>query len=121
MLHQSNTEQHSRLMSPKTASLASSKGRSSSQEATRSRGISQNFPPQSLLNRNLDQGRIDKAFVSPTVYKTGVSFPTYSEERRFMKQFDQILKLRHVLFTDKDRAKTYTKKVLAAYFSPEEI
>ena len=73
------------------------------------------------MNRDLKQERIPRAFVSPTNFRTGANFSTKSEERRFLKQFDAILKLRHVLLNDRDKAKTYTKQVLASYFSPEEM
>ena len=38
-----------------------------------------------------------------------------------MKKYDGIIKLRHILLTDSDRAKTFTKKVLLQYFSEDEI
>ena len=67
-------------------------------------------------------GRLtNKAFVTPTTFKTGNKFANKSEEARFLKQFDPIIKLRHILLNDKDRAKMYTKQVLEQYFSAKEI
>lgn len=71
----------------------------------------------------MDLGRIDKAFISPSVYKTGVNFSSKSEQNRFVKQYDQILKLKHILINDEDyeRSKLYTKQLLSSYFKENEL
>lgn len=46
-----------------------------------------------------------------------------SEEARFLKQFDAILKLRHILLTsrEEEQARTYAKQVLLQYYSEDEL
>ena len=76
-------------------------------------GIRSNFPPSSKkLFTELNRGRIDMAFVQPCQFKYGTKFENKSEESRYTKKFDEIIKLRHILLTDSDKAKTFTKKVL---------
>jgi hypothetical protein len=59
---------------------------------------------------DLKQGRIQKAFVPPPTYKFGNKFASKSEEARFLKRYDSIIKLRHILLTDTaDKAKSYTR------------
>lgn len=38
-----------------------------------------------------------------------------------MKRYDPLLKLHHILLTDKDKAKTYTLQILQQYFTEKEI
>ena len=66
-------------------------------------------------------GHIDKAFISPTHFRTGGKFSSKSEERRFFKEFDPIIKLKHILLSDADTGRTYTMQVLAQFFSENEI
>ena len=81
--------------------------------ASRVGGIRSNFPPSSKkLFTELNRGRIDMAFVQPCQFKYGTKFENKSEESRYTKKFDEIIKLRHILLTDSDKAKTFTKKVL---------
>ena len=71
------------------------------------KGIQKNFPGKSI-SKELEQGRIEKAFVQPMHARFGQRFANKSEESRFLKKFDSILKLRHILMTESDLAKNYT-------------
>ena len=65
------------------------------------KGIRSNFPPSSKkLFTELNRGRIDKAFVQPVQFKYGNRFDNKSEEARFTKKYNEIIKLRHILLTD---------------------
>ena len=57
----------------------------------------------------------------PTSYKTGSKFKNKSEEARFLKQFDPVIKLKHILLTDTDKVKTYTRQVLEMFFTKDEV
>ena len=60
--------------------------------------------------------------MQPIQFKYGNKSANKSEEDRFDKKYDEIIKLRHILLTDhSDIAKNYTKKVLMKYFTDEEI
>jgi len=48
----------------------------------------------------LKHGLTQKAFVAPNMFKTGNKFANKSEEARFLKQFDLIIKLKHILLND---------------------
>jgi len=50
--------------------------------------------------RALAHGKIKKAFCKPLTFRFGSQFKNKSEEARFNKVSDQILKLRHLLIND---------------------
>ena len=62
-----------------------------------------------------------KAFVEPTLPRFGQKFANKSEETRYLKKYDPLFKLRHILLTDSELARNYTYEVLQQYFSDEEI
>lgn len=98
------------------------KGQSRKKKHSFNKKIDDNFiSRENKLTVDLKQGRIEKAFVPPPKFKFGHNFPSKSEEARFLKRYDPILKLHHILLTDKDRAKTYTHQILSQFFSESEI
>ena len=55
-------------------------------------GIKKNFPcPQKFID--FKHGNIEKVFFQPPKFKTGNNFANKSEEARFLKKYDEILKL----------------------------
>lgn len=52
-------------------------------------------------------GKIQKAFVKPSVYKFGQNFKNKSEENRFGKVAQHIVKLKHLLTNDPERSHFY--------------
>lgn len=102
--------------------LDSEDRRSRKRQKSFNKKIDDNFISRdNKLTVDLKQGRIDKAFVPPAKFKFGHNFSSKSEEARFLKRYDPILKLHHILLTDKDRAKIYTLQILAQYFTDKEI
>jgi len=95
---------------------------SKKQKVRLQRGIDENFlKQQQKMTMDLKQGRIEKAFVPPTTYKFGNKFANKSEGARFLKRFNPIIQLRHILLTDTDGDQSYTRQMLHQFFTDEEI
>ena len=62
-------------------------------------------------------GKIRKAFVKPMTFRFGSMFNNKSEEKRFCKMSDPIIKLRHLLINDPANSHDYILKFLRQYFT----
>jgi hypothetical protein len=84
------------------------------QPIIKSKNIDQCFPNDMT---QLALGKINKAFVKPMMYKFGSNFKNKSEETRFSKVSDQIVKLRHLLITDPKHNHEYILKFLLQFYN----
>ena len=64
---------------------------------------------------------IRKGFVKPMTFRFGSLFNNKSEEKRFCKMSDPIIKLRHLLINDPVNSHDYILKFLRQYFTLAQI
>ena len=60
---------------------------------------------------------VRKGFVRPMTFRFGSQFNNKSEEKRFNKMSDQIIKLRHLLINDPVNSHDYILKFLRQFFT----
>lgn len=65
--------------------------------------------------------KIRKGFVKPMTFRFGSLFNNKSEEKRFCKMSDPIIKLRHLLINDPANSHDYILKFLRQYFTLAQI
>ena len=71
--------------------------------------------------KQLETGKIDRAFCSPVIFKSSQSFKSKSQASRYGRMFDSIFKLKHLLMNDPTRKRVYVLNFLLQFYLPERI
>ena len=108
---------HGRLHSAVGGSTRYSRNQASLQAGPAGENIDQCFPTDMTALAHGGPKTVRKGFVKPMTFKFGSQFNNKSEEKRFNKMSDQVIKLRHLLINDPVNSHDYILKFLRQFFT----